>query len=142
METEHPCAEQSAVAAASDQWVPLPAPKAPPACLTPPVPVFAAAQRHADSPRHTFKFGTKHLGKDYMEVTEEDPGYFFWAIDQRNPSPVLQHYIQWVYSHYEVDADGRSLINPSKLGMYVADTPSPTAPHPSIRLNSTRQLKK
>jgi hypothetical protein len=145
METENiPSAEQSAVAAASDQPPPLPAPKAPPACLTPtpPVPVFAASQRHADSPRYTFKFGTKHKGKDYADVTEEDPGYFFWATDQKTPSPVLQHYINWVYSHYEVDADGRSLINPSKLGMYVADTPSPTAPHPSIRLNSTRQLKK
>ena len=67
--TEAPSAEQSAVAAASDQPPPLPAPKAPPACLTPSVPVFAASQRHADSPRHTFKFGTKHKGKDYADVT-------------------------------------------------------------------------
>ena len=142
MQTEQPIAEQSAVAAASEEQAPLPAPKAPPACLSPSIPAFAAAQRHSDSPSHVFMFGSKHRGKGYMEVTEKDPGYFFWAIAQGGPSLVLKHYIHRVDLHYEVDVDNLSLINPSTLGMYVAEGMPPRAPRESMRLSSSRQLKR
>ena len=139
MEMEPPHAEQSAMAAASSHQALQPPPQSPPQ-LPPSAPTFAVAQRHADSPRHTFKFGVKQLSKDYVEVTEEDPGYFFCAIGQKNPSPPLQHYIRWVYSHYEVDADGRSLISPSKLWMYIAE--APPAPHAAARRKPAGELRK
>ena len=50
-------------------------------------------------PVPVFRFGEKHRNQNYEEVTEQDPGYFFWAIAEPAPAPVLLHYINWVKQH-------------------------------------------
>ena len=84
----------------------------------PPESSFPAAGQRSASPTYYFNFGVKHRGMDYKTVIETDPSYFFWAIDQPQPSQSLQHFIDWVYAHYTVDGD--RVLNPQTLASFHA----------------------
>ena len=44
----------------------------------PAAPSFAVAAG-GNPPIPIFRFGEKHRNKDYEQVTEQEPGYFFWG---------------------------------------------------------------
>ena len=57
--------------------------------------------RHPEQ-RHVFRFG-KYRNERYEDVTEKTPDYYFWGSQERMPSKYLQHYLEWVTEHYDVN---------------------------------------
>ena len=74
--------------------------------------------------RHVFQFG-KYRNESYEDVTEETPDYYFWGSQGRKHSKYLQHYLEWVTEHYDVDPV-RSTLTSKATGRILEAKPSPT----------------
>ena len=79
--------------------------------------------RHPEQ-RHVFEFG-KFRNESYEDVTEEKPDYYFWVSHERKQNKYLQHYLEWVTEHYDVDPV-RSTLTSEATGRILEAKPSPT----------------
>ena len=73
---------------------------------------------------HVFQFG-KYRNERCEDVTEETPDYYFWCSQERKRSKYLQHYLDWVTEHYDVDPV-RSTLTSKATGRILEAKPSPT----------------